>query len=84
MHLVLTRGWPADRLIEIRRVAADAYDGWPWLTPPASMGPVTAVDVSNARADQVPDRVREWVVGARAAWAAYDREIEALTRRLFG
>ena len=84
MHLVLRRGWPAERLIEIRRVAADAYDGWPWLTPPASMGPVTAVDVAAAPADEVADRVRAWVEGASAAWTAHDPEIAALTERLFG
>jgi hypothetical protein len=84
MHLVLRRGWPADRLMEIRRTMADAFDDWRWLPPPPSMGPVTAVDVASAPADEVAERVRAWVEGASAAWADHEADIEALTKRILG
>ncbi|MFL5649162.1 MAG: DUF5946 family protein [Chloroflexota bacterium] len=84
LHLVLERGWSADRLISIRRVVADANDGWPWLTPPASMGGIGAIDVTSAAAADVPDVVRTWVEAAYAAWADHHGAIRALTTRLFG
>jgi Family of unknown function (DUF5946) len=66
---VLVRGWPVDQAIRLRRVGADAFAGWPWLEPPASMGDVTAVDVAaTTRTDAAAELVRGWVHGAWAAW----------------
>lgn len=69
---VLERRWPVERAIHLRRVGADAFDGWPWLTPPESMGPVTAIDIDAAiRARDGSSAVsltRRWVDGAWAAW----------------
>jgi hypothetical protein len=80
IHLVtlcfaLERGWPADRAVRLRRVAADAFDGWPWLERPDGMGDVTAVDVGRAldegAAAQAAELVDRWVDGAWSAWAAH-------------
>lgn len=84
MHLVLERGWPADRLIQIRRTVADANDGWAWLTPPISMGGVGAIDVVSAPAVDVALVVRTWVEAAYGAWADQHDAIRELTTRIFG
>jgi hypothetical protein len=84
MQLVLEGGWPAARLVEIRRAAADANDGWPWLPPPDSMGGVGAIDVTVAPAADVAAVVRAWVEGAYRAWTDYHPVIRTLAARLFG
>ena len=84
MQLVLEGGWPTDRLVEIRRAVADANDGWPWLTPPRSMGGIGAIDVTLAPAAEVAAVVRAWVEGAYGAWAECHAPIRELTARLFG
>ena len=69
---VLERRWPVDQAIRLRRIAADAFSGWPWLRPPASMGDITAVDLSRALAagdgTGAIGLTRRWVDGAWAAW----------------
>ena len=82
MHLVLERGWPSDRLVEIRRLVADANDGWPWLTPPGSMGGIGAIDVAMAAQTEVAAVVRAWVDAAYGAWADHHDAIRTLTTRL--
>jgi hypothetical protein len=87
---VLERRWPVDRAIHLRRVAADVFDRWPWLTPPASMGEISAIDID--RAIQVRDGAsamaltRRWVDGAWAAWAGHHAAVrsraDALSRLL--
>ncbi len=84
MQLVLEGGWPADRLVDIRRAVADANDGWPWLTPPGSMGGTGAVDVTLAPAADVAAVVRAWVDAAYGAWADCHPAVRILTARLFG
>jgi hypothetical protein len=78
---VLERRWPVDQAIRLRRVAADAFDGWPWLEPPASMGEVTAIDLSRAiearDGDGAIALTRRWVDGAWAAWAAHQQAVRA-------
>ena len=78
LHMALQRGWPPERLVEIRRVGADSADGWPWLEPPPSMGDVTAIDVASGPPDTAPGFVREWTEGA---WAAWDRHHDAIRKR---
>ena len=87
---VLERRWPVEHAIRLRRVAADAFAGWPWLGPPASMGEVTAIDLSRARGEgdgqRAIDLTQRWVEGAWAAWTDHHRAIRAradsLTRLL--
>lgn len=71
LHLALAGGWPADRLIWIRQMAADAFDRWPWLEPPAAMGSVTIADVAAAGDTGIVDVRRRWVEGAWSAWDAH-------------
>ena len=72
---VLERRWPVERAIHLRRTGADAFDRWPWLTPPDSMGAVTAIDIDAAiRArdgSAAVDLTRRWVDGAWAAWGSH-------------
>lgn len=79
---VLERGWPATRAIALRALAADAFDGWPWLPRPESMGDVTAVDVAGAATRGDIERAREltdaWVTGAWTAWSGHH---DAVRRR---
>ena len=48
---ILEAGWRVDRAVRLRAAAADAFDRWPWLVPPSSMGSITVVDVANAHRD---------------------------------
>ncbi len=87
---VLERGWPVDRAVRLRTVAADAFDGWPWLEPPTSMGSVTAIDVAAATVDgSEPGTaavVQAWIEGAWQAWTRHHPAVRAradeLTRLL--
>jgi Family of unknown function (DUF5946) len=78
IHLVtlccmLERGWPAEQAIRLRRFGADAFNGWPWLEPPASMGEVTVVDISGAVAagdgPRAAELVEAWIDAAWGAWS---------------
>jgi len=97
IHLItlcctLERGWALDGAIRLRRVAADAFDAWPWLDRPDSMGPVTVVDVARsvAMGDGVAAGrlVDEWVGSAWEAWADHRAAVRSraddLIRRFFG
>src|SRR4051794_18151935 len=84
LHLVLERGWSADRLTRLRRVAGEGNGGGRWRPPPASMGGIGAIDVTSAAAPHVADVVRNWVEAAYAAWADQHGAIRTLTTRLFG
>ena len=83
---VLERRWPVDQAIRLRKLAADSFSGWPWLTPPASMGDVTAVDLSRALDARdgglAIELTRRWVDGAWAAWAAHHPVVRARTEWL--
>ena len=87
---VLERRWPVDQAIRLRRMGADGFDRWPWLTPPPSMGEITAIDVARAvNAGEGAEAIaltRRWVDGAWAAWSGHHGPVrsraEALTRRL--
>jgi Family of unknown function (DUF5946) len=86
LRLALERGWPPARLVALRRMGADSADGWPWLEPPATMGPLTAIDVASASPDEAAGLVQAWIDGAWGAWAAHRDAIhqraEALEARL--
>ncbi len=91
LHLMLEKGWSADQAIRIRKAAADASAGWPWLEPPASLGPLTIVDVARvAGADagglaaEHQRIVREWVVGCWEAWSAAHPQVRATAAKVVG
>ena len=83
LHLVLEADWPTSRAIRLRAAGADAFDGWPWLEPPPSMGGVTVVDVAeHAKADaSVVDR---WVRGAWDAWRDHHAAVRSQARTVVG
>jgi Family of unknown function (DUF5946) len=67
--LMLERGWSIDRAnAAMLAITAKKHD-YPWLTPPASLGPLS---VRNALAATTPHEhsaaVEQW---ARAVWAAW-------------
>jgi hypothetical protein len=73
--LVLERRWPVEQAMRLRRLAADSFRGWAWLTPPESMGDLSAIDLSAALTAgdgrTAVDLTRRWVDGAWAAWASH-------------
>ena len=77
----LERSWPVGEAIRLRRVAADAFGGWPWLERPEAMGGVTAEDVRHALDAGDPglatERIGRWVAGAWAAWAGHHEAVRA-------
>jgi Family of unknown function (DUF5946) len=78
---VLERRWPVDEAMRLRRLAADSFRGWPWLTPPESMGEVTAIDVAAALTAgdgaSAVSLTRRWVDGAWAAWGSHHPAVRA-------
>ena len=68
LHLALDERWPSSQLVRIRRFGADRSADLRWLTPPTSMGPVTAIDIAESAPGKAADGVRAWVQGAWAAW----------------
>jgi hypothetical protein len=82
---VLERGWRVDQGIRLRRLAEGAFDAWPWLERPTSMGDVTAVDVATAADDAAAiDLVRRWVEGGWAAWSEHHPQVRARADELAG
>jgi hypothetical protein len=87
---VLERRWPPDQAIRLRRLAADAFRGWPSLERPGHMGEVTAIDVSKALGSGdgslAIELTRSWVNAAWMAWAdhhaAVRSRVDELTRSL--
>jgi len=78
---VLDRRWPVDQAIRLRRFVADSFRAWPWLSPPESMGDVTAIDLSAALAagdgTLAVALTRGWVEGAWSAWAAHQPAVRS-------
>ena len=78
---ILERGWPVSRAVRLRTVAADAFDGWPWLERPDRMGDVTAVDVAAAVArgelDLAGELTAAWVGDAWNAWSVHHAAVRA-------
>ena len=83
---VLERGWPVDQAIRLRRLAADSFDGWPWLAPPESMSDVTAIDLARAlearNGGLAIELTRRWVDGAWAAWSDHHRAVRSRADQL--
>lgn len=78
---VLERRWPVEQGVRLRRAGADAFRGWPWLTPPASMGDVGAIDLSRALqagdGQRAIELTRRWVDGAWSAWSVHHPTVRA-------
>jgi hypothetical protein len=83
---VLERGWAVEHAIRLRRLAADAFDRWPWLDRPDSMGEITVVDID--RAVEAGDRLRAsdlvegWIDAAWGAWSGHHSAVRARTDEL--
>jgi hypothetical protein len=83
---VIEKGWGVEHAVRLRRVGADAFDRWPWLDRPESMGAVTVVDVAHAvEAGDGPtaaDLVEAWIDAAWGAWATHHGAVRARTDEL--
>jgi len=93
LRLVLEEGWAVDQAVRLRRVAADAFDGWPWLDRPEAMGEITVVDVGRAveagDGPRAADLVEAWIDNAWGAWSTHhaavrDRADELVARFFHG
>lgn len=89
---VIEQHWPVDQAIRLRRVSADAFDRWPWLDRPDSMGDVTVVDVNRAveacDGATAAELVETWIDAAWGAWSAHHPAVRSradeLGVRFFG
>lgn len=83
---VVEKGWPVEHAVRLRRFGADAFDRWPWLERPTSMGDVTVVDVHGAveagDAGRAAALVGAWVDAAWDAWSAHHPAVRARTGEL--
>ncbi len=91
IHLVTLRcviegGWPVEQAVRLRRVGADAFDGWPWLERPHSMGEVTVVDVLRGVAagdgPRAAELVEAWIDAAWGAWSDHHPAVRTRTDEL--
>jgi Family of unknown function (DUF5946) len=69
--LIVERGLATSYATRVMDAATKPKDRYFWLTPPASLGAVTVVDVAEAVPAQYPERVREWAEAAWSAWAEH-------------
>ena len=83
---VIEKGWAVQHSVRLRRVGADAFDRWPWLNRPESMGEVTVVDVGRAveagLEARAADLVEAWIDAAWGAWSAHHAAVRARTDEL--
>jgi hypothetical protein len=83
---VIEKGWGVEQAVRLRRVGADAFDRWPWLERPDSMGEVTVVDVAAAVEEGDParatDLIEAWVGAAWGAWSAHHPALRTRTDEL--
>jgi Family of unknown function (DUF5946) len=91
IHLVtlcctLERGWPIERAVFLRTLAADSFRGWSWLERPDRMGDVTVIDLAGAvRTGDLAAAVSmttQWVEGAWSAWERHHSMIRARATEL--
>jgi hypothetical protein len=85
---ILERGWPVDQAIRLRRMAADAFERWPWLDRPDGMGDTTVVDVARAvdadDAASAREAVEAWIDAAWGAWFDHHAAVRARADELAG
>jgi len=76
LFLMLERGFSDEAAAQAMPVISSGKDAFHWLTPPKSMGTVTAMDVwktDNAEGHQ--RAVRAWAQSAWQAWAPHHEQI---------
>ena len=74
--LMLERGFNDEAALMATSVIVSGKDGFHWLTPPPSMGTITAVDVWRTNsAEEHLQAVREWARSAWHAWAQHHEQI---------
>jgi Family of unknown function (DUF5946) len=72
LHLLLERDLPPERANAAILWAVSGSQEFVWLTPPASPGGVTVLDVRRAgNPDEHVERVREWAKSVWEAWSAH-------------
>jgi hypothetical protein len=77
LYMFLERGSGNVDVRTAHGIMANSYDAWPVLTPPESVGRLTAYDV--LRADDVETALLEW---AREVWASWPADDQELIRKL--
>jgi uncharacterized protein DUF5946 len=81
--LVLERGQPADRTMQLMAGLASRRWDWDWLEPPALPYPRTIVDVRGARTlDSYDQAVAEWSVSTWLSWQAHHDAVRAVVDQL--
>jgi hypothetical protein len=72
LHLVVERGLEGGYATRVMATASRKKERFSWLTPPASLGDVTVVDVvDTATVAEHETRVRAWAGCAWSAWAEH-------------
>jgi hypothetical protein len=77
LYLTLEHGVTHTQSMQVLQRAADRSHTFTWLTPPASVGALTVVDVHRARmdADAYTRLVTAWAHATWAAWAPHHAQI---------
>jgi hypothetical protein len=75
--LVLEHDQTPEAAVDAMRQRIATMKGrFPWLDPPASMGPITVTDVANAPA--LAPAVEDWAASAWQAWAPHHDHVRSL------
>ncbi|HEX2916116.1 MAG TPA: DUF5946 family protein [Chloroflexia bacterium] len=74
LYWTLERGLPFEKTTRaMQRAPVERFE---WLLPPASLGPLTIVDIANNSGNAINDElVRQWAVTTWQAWATHHRTI---------
>lgn len=76
LYYSLEKGMPVAQVNKAIGRATQFGDGFVWLEPPASMGPITVVKAADAEGLEEYQRVaREWAKSAWEAWRAHHDQI---------
>jgi hypothetical protein len=84
LHLVLDRGTaPPDVPRRLQRLAS-RVSRWPHLAPPRERGPLTVLDVAQARSSlEHGEQARAWAESVWRAWSAHHAAIAELVRSAY-
>jgi hypothetical protein len=76
LYLILERGFSDQAAAKAMPRISSGKDEFHWLTPPASMGPTTAVDVwrTNGAQEHI-HTVQDWALSAWQAWAQHHEQV---------
>lgn len=82
---VLERDFPTRRVPALLKEASGRMDRYEWLSPPASMGPLTVADVHAAESPEKHRRiVRAWADSAWSAWSDRHPTVRAWLSEITG